>query len=82
MFKKKKDTSKLEIAEDVVKSFLQWVVVSLCGFVYWMAVLFLISIFLLNIWVTTMDDLLRYGIILAVITSVAYAGIIIYRKLH
>lgn len=82
MFKKKKETSKLEIAEDVVKSFLQWAVVSVCGFVYWMAVLCLISIFLLNIWVTTMDDLLRYGIILAVITSIAYAGIIIYRKVH
>lgn len=82
IFKAKKETSKLEIVEDVVKTLLQWIVVSACSFVYWMVVLCLISIFLLNIWKTTMDDLLRYGVILAGITSVIYAGKLLYSKLH
>lgn len=80
--RKLRKQSGLEIAEDVVKTLLQWIVVSACGFAYWMLVLCLISIFLMNIWHTTMDDLLQYGLVLAGITSVVYAGMLVYRKLH
>lgn len=72
---------KLEAAQDVIKSLLQWIVVSACGFVYWMGVLLLISIFLMNIWSTNFDQILKIGIVLAVITSVAYAVILVRRRL-
>lgn len=73
---------KKEIAEDVVKSLLQWAVVSALSFLYWMAMLLLLSIFLMNIWHTSFDAILQYGIILTVITSIGYAGVLVYRKLH
>ena len=86
VFKRRKTNTenppgRLEVVEDVIKSFLQWIVVSICGFGYWMLVLFLVSIFLLNIWHITFEKLLRYGIILSVITSIIYAFVIIRRKL-
>lgn len=80
--KEKAVRPKKEIAEDVVKTLLQWMVVSACGFLYWMALLLLISIFLVNIWMVSFEEILRYGMILAVITSLSYAGILLYRKLH
>lgn len=72
----------MEMAQDVVESLIQWISVSVLGFFYWMFVLLLISLFLMGVWFTTFDDILRYGIILAVITSIAYAGVIIYRKVR
>lgn len=72
----------MEVAQDVVKSLIQWVSVSVLGFFYWMFVLLLISLFLMGVWFTTFDDILRYGIILAVITSIGYAGVMIYRKVR
>ncbi len=73
--------NKKDVAEDVVKTLLQWMVVSGLSFVYWMAVLLLISLFLMNIWHTSFEAILRYGIILAVITAVVYGIMLIRRKL-
>lgn len=81
-WKKRTRTQKIEFAQDIVKSIIQWAVVSVLGFVYWMAVLLLISIFMLNIWHTSFEDILRYGFILAAITSVGYAGVLVYRRFH
>ncbi len=73
---------KLEKARDVLKSLLQWAVVSVFGFVYWLFLLLLISLFLLNIWKVEFDDLLRYSIVLAVITSIAYAVFLVRREVQ
>ena len=75
------ERTKVEIAEDVVKGVLQWAVVSALSFLYWMGVLLLASIFLMNIWITSFEKILRYGIVLTVITALVYAGILIHRKL-
>jgi membrane protein DedA with SNARE-associated domain len=71
---------KLNAAIDVVKGLLQWLVVSVLGFGYWMFVLLLLSLFLMNVWHTSLEEILRYGTILGVITSVVYAGILLQRK--
>jgi hypothetical protein len=71
---------KLYAAFDVVKGLLQWMVVSVLGFGYWMAVLLLLSLFLMNIWITSFEKILRYGTILGVITSAVYARILLRRK--
>ena len=73
--------NKKEVAEDVVKTLLQWIVVSGLSFLYWMAMLLLASIFLMNIWHTNFDEILRYGIVLAVITAIAYGSKLVRRKL-
>lgn len=69
-----------EKAFDLVKSLLMWVVVTGGAFLYWMFVLLLISIFLMNIWKTSIEELLQYGIILTVITSIVYLVSILRRK--
>ena len=66
--------------EDVVKSLLQWLVVSCLGFAYWLAVLLLLSLFLNGVWYVAFEQLLTYSIVLAVITSVGYAIVMIRRK--
>ena len=66
--------------EDVVKSLLQWLVVSCLGFAYWLAVLLLLSLFLNGVWHVVFEQLLTYSIVLAVITSVGYAIVMIRRK--
>ena len=68
------------VAVDVAKNVVAWIVVTVCAFLYWMFVLLLLSIFLMNIWRTSLEQLLIYGAILTIITSIAYAGILIYRK--
>ena len=68
------------VAVDVAKNVVAWIVVTVGAFLYWMFVLLLLSIFLMNIWRTSLEQLLVYGAILTIITSIAYAGILIYRK--
>lgn len=79
---KRTKAQKVEVVQDIVKSVIQWAVVSVLGFFYWMAMLLLLSIFMLNIWRTSFEDILRYGFILAAVTSVGYAGVLLYRKFH
>ena len=69
-----------EKAFEIVKSIMMWLVVIAGAFLYWMFVLLLISIFLMNIWKTSIESLLQYGIILTVITSIAYLVILLRRK--
>ena len=64
---------KLEKARDVLKTLLRWAVVSVLSFAYWLFLLLLISLFLLNIWKVEFNDLLHYSIVLAVITAIVYA---------
>lgn len=69
-----------ERVNDAVKTLLAWLAVTVGAFLYWMAMLLLASIFLMNVWKTSIEELLKYGIILTVITSVVYAVILIRRK--
>ena len=76
----KPSNNRKEVVFDVVKSIMLWAVVTGGAFLYWMFVLLLISIFLMNIWKTSFESLLQYGIILTVITSIAYLVILLRRK--
>lgn len=73
---------KKELVADIVKEILQWIAVTAVAFLWWMFVLLLISLFLLNIWHTSFESILRYGIGFTTITAVVYAGILIHRRLH
>lgn len=73
---------KKELVTDVVKEILKWVAVTAIAFAWWMFVLLLLSLFLLNIWHITFEGILRYGIVCTIITSVIYTGNLIYRRIH
>lgn len=72
---------KKETAVDVVKGLLQWAAVSVLSFVYWMAVLLLASLILMNVWRTSFEAILRYGVVLSVVTSVGYGAVLVRRRL-
>lgn len=74
-------TDRKEAVIDIVKEVLLWVVVTALAFLWWMFVLLLISLFLVNVWHVTFVILVRYGIILTAVTSVVYGGKLVRRRL-
>ena len=44
------------------------------SFGYWLVVLLIASLVLLNIWHVTFDSILKYSFVLMIITSVVYLG--------
>ena len=65
---------------DVVKDFLSWIVVSVAAFVWWMAMLLILSMVLMNVLNFSFIGILRVSIVLASICSAAYLIRIIYRR--
>ncbi|MFG6393205.1 MAG: hypothetical protein K1W24_03295 [Lachnospiraceae bacterium] len=67
-----------EHALDMVKSVLVWAVITGLAFLYWMAVFLIFSLILLNVWHVKFDSILKYAIVLTIITSIVY----IVKKIH
>ena len=59
---------------DVSKSVAAWVFVTASSFGYWLVVLLIASLVLLNVWHVTFDSILKYSFVLMIITSVVYLG--------
>lgn len=78
---KKWTADKKEAVIDNVKEVLLWIVVTALAFLWWMFVLLLISLFMVNVWHVTFVMLLRYGAILTAVTSVVYGGKLVRRRL-
>lgn len=71
-----------EYAVDIVKDILAWLVVTAIAFVYSMAMLLLASLFLVNVWHVTFEEIVNISIVLMAIVSVGYIGVLIYRRRH
>jgi len=71
-----------EYAIDIGKDILAWLVVTAIAFVYSMAMLLLTSLFLVNVWHVTFEEIVRISIVITVIVSVGYIGVLIYRRRH
>ncbi|MDE6607089.1 MAG: hypothetical protein K2K54_04945 [Lachnospiraceae bacterium] len=71
-----------EYAVDIVKDILAWLVVTAIAFVYSMAMLLLVSLFLVNVWHVTFEEIVNISIVLMAIVSVGYIGVLIYRRRH
>ncbi len=67
---------------DIVKEFLGWLVVTALSFAYWMFVLLIASLILLNVWHVTFEEIVKYSVILMIITSVCYGINRIYKRYH
>ena len=69
------------VLKDTVLTILKWLGVTIGSFAYWMFVLLLLSIFLMNIWKTSIYQILKIGVVLTIVTSVVYLIRIVVKKL-
>ncbi len=74
--------TKRRVILDYVKEFLAAVVVAAFMFVYWMAMLLLFSLLLMNLWHTSIDQILRLAIIFTIASGIIYVTNRIYRSGH
>lgn len=71
-----------QMAAEIAKDTARWLVVTVLAYGYWLALLLIFSIFLLNIWKVSLVQILIYSGVLCAITSVVYAYILVHRKLY
>ena len=71
-----------QIAADTAKTALRWFLATVFLFVYWMAMLLLISMILVNVWKVTVTELIIYACILGGISSLVYAYMLVHRKFY
>ena len=69
------------VLKDTVLTILKWLGITIGAFAYWMLVLLLFSIFLMNIWKTDLIQIIKIAIILTAVTSVVYLIRIVVKKL-
>ena len=74
--------NKRQIAEDVTKTVVRWLVGAALAYIYWLAMLLIFSVFLLNVWKVSFVQILIYSGILAAVTAGVYGYILIHRKLY
>ena len=71
-----------QIAADTAKTAFRWFTVTVFLFVYWFAMLLLASIFLLNVWKVSIEEVIIYSCILGAVSSLIYAGVLVHRKFY
>jgi len=71
-----------EIAADIAKTVSRWLIFTVLAFVYWLAMLLLLSIVLLNVWKTDIVNILLWSAILTAVSALIYGYILIHRKLY
>ena len=71
-----------EIAADVAKTVFRWLVFTILAFVYWLAMLLIFSIILLNVWRVDIVGILLWDLALTGISALVYAYVLIHRKLY
>lgn len=74
--------TKKQIAMDTAKTAVKWLVGTVFMFAYWMAMLLMASLFLMNVWIVTMTQLVIYACILGTISSLIYAAVLVHRKFY
>ena len=74
--------SRKQIAADTAKTAFRWFTVTVFLLVYWFAMLLLASIFLVNVWKTTIVEIVIYACILGAVSSAIYAGVLVHRKFY
>ena len=71
-----------EIAADVAKTAFRWVVFTILAYVYWLAMLLIFSMILLNVWKVSFVQILGYSAVLCGISALVYAYVLVHRKLY
>ncbi len=71
-----------QIAADVAKTTLRWVIFAVLAYVYWLAMLLLASIFLMNVWHVSFVSILIWSGVLCAVSSLVYAAMLVHRKFY
>ncbi len=71
-----------QIAADTAKTTAKWAAATVFFFAYWLAMLLLASLILLNVWHVTIARIFLYAGILCVLCSVIYAFVLVHRKFY
>lgn len=58
---------------DRIKDVVRVIVFFGIAFAYWMLVLLIISFVFVNIWMVTIDEIIKYALVLMTITGIVYA---------
>ena len=74
--------TKKQIALDTAKTAFKWLVATVFLFAYWMAMLLMASLFLVNVWIVTIVELIIYACILGTVSSLIYAAVLVHRKFY
>ena len=74
--------TKKQIAADTAKTAARWLLITVFLFGYWIVMLLLISMVLVNVWKVTLTELIIYGCIFGGISSAVYAGMLVHRKFY
>lgn len=71
-----------QITADVAKTAMKWVIFTVLAFLYWLVLLLLLSIFLLNVWKVTFPEILILSGILCGVSALVYAAVLVHRKFY
>ena len=63
----------------VLGRILQWLAVTAGCFVWWMAMLLLVSLFTVNVWHVTFEQILLWSGVLTAVSGAVYAGVMAWR---
>lgn len=66
---------------ETVKDLLSWLVVTAAAFVWWMAMLLIFSLILVNVWKTSFEAILQYSLVLMSVTSLVYLIRMVYKRI-
>ena len=64
---------------DIARVLLQWSFVTALSFLYWMAMLLIVSLVLLNVWIVSFETIEKIALVLMILTGIGYA-VLIYRR--
>ena len=67
---------------DIAKAILSVLFVLVASFAYWMFVLLLISLFLVNVWKVKFEQIVIYALFLMALTTIVYVGRKLYKRMH
>ena len=73
--------TKKQIAKDVAKTAGRWLIFTVLAYIYWLVMLLLFSIMLLNVWKVSMVEILVYSAILCGISALVYGYMQVHKKL-
>ncbi len=71
-----------EVAADVAKTAFRWLVFLILACVYWLSMLLIFSLILINVWRVSFVDILIWSGILAGVSALVYGYVLIHRKLY
>ena len=63
----------------VLGHILQWLAVTAGCFAWWMAMLLLVSLFTVNVWHVTFEQILKWSGVLTAVSGAVYAGVMAWR---